>query len=90
MKPVAVTARPPALFHSPAPTTMFKRQTVILPFNLPHLSDKAAAQLIELLHQIVDGIEHHYAEQAHRCRKRQQQIASTRRAPASNPTDPPF
>jgi hypothetical protein len=69
---------------------MFKRQTAIVPFELPRLSDKAAAQLIELLHQIVQGIEHHYAAQAHRYRKRQQDIAYARQAPASNPPDPPF
>jgi hypothetical protein len=90
MKPVAVPARPPALFHSPAPTTIFKRQTAIVPFELPRLSDKAAAQLIDALHQIVQGIEHHYAEQAHRYRKRQQDIAYARPTPSSNPTDPPF
>jgi len=69
---------------------MFKRQTAILPFELPRLSDKAAAQLIDVLHQIVEGIEYHYADQAHRYRKRQQDIAYTRHAPASNPTEPPF
>jgi len=90
MKPLAVPARPPVLLHLPAPTTMFKRQTAIVPFELPRLSDKAAAQLIEVLYQIVQGIEHHYAEQAHRYRKRQQDIAYVRQTPASNPTDPPF
>jgi hypothetical protein len=89
MKSVAVPARPHLLFHS-SPPTMFKRQIAILPFDLPRLSDKAAAQLIDVLHQIVQGIEYHYAEQAHRYRKRQQEIAYTRHAPASNPTDPPF
>lgn len=69
---------------------MFKRQLAILPFDLPRLSDKAAAQLIDVLHQIVEGIEYHYADQAHRYRKRQQEIAYTRRARVSNPTDPPF
>lgn len=69
---------------------MFKRQIAILPFNLPRLSDKAAAQLIDVLHQIVEGIAYHYADQAHRYRKRQQKIAYTWHAPASNPTDPPF
>ena len=77
-------------FHSPTTTTSFKRQTAILPFELPRLSDKAAAQLIDVLHQIVEGIEHHYADQAHRHRKRQQQIAYTARARPSHPTDPPF
>lgn len=68
----------------------FKRQFAILPFDLPPLSDKAAAQLLNVLHQIVEGIEYHYAEQAQRYRKRQQEIGYMRRAPASNPSDPPF
>jgi hypothetical protein len=68
----------------------FRRQFAILPFDLPHLSDKAAAQLLDVLHQIVEGIEYHYAEQAQRYRQRQQDIAYTQHAPTSNPTDPPF
>ena len=70
-----------------------KRHTVILPFVLPRLTDKAAAQFIELLHQLIGGIEHHYAAQVHRYRKRQQEIRQDRlwrRSPISTPTDPPF
>lgn len=70
-----------------------KRRTVILPFVLPCLTDKAAAQLVELLHEIAAGIEHHYADQVHRYHKRQQEIRQDRlyrRSPRSMPTDPPF
>lgn len=70
-----------------------KRHTVILPFVLPRLTDKAAAQFIELLHALIGGIEHHYGKQAHRYRKRQQEIRQDRlwgRSPLSTPTDPPF
>lgn len=67
-----------------------KRQFAILPFDLPRLSDKAAAQLLDVLHQILEGIDYHYAEQAQRYRKRQCELAYTRRAPASNLSDPPF
>ncbi len=80
----------PQPFYSLPPTTMFKRQFAILPFDLPRLSDKTAAQLLEVLHQILEGIEYHYADQVHRHRKRQQQIAYTRHVPTSDPTDPPF
>jgi hypothetical protein len=70
-----------------------KRHTVILPFLLPRLTDKAAAQFIELLHELIGGIEHHYAPQVHRYHKRQQQIQQNqpwgRSAPPS-PIDPPF
>ena len=70
-----------------------KRHTVILPFVLPRLTDKAAAQLLELLHAILSGIEHHYAEQVQRYHRRQQQIRQDRlyrRSPLLTPTDPPF
>lgn len=58
-----------------------KRHTVILPFLLPRLTDKAAAQFIDLLHQLIGGIEHHYATQVHRYRKRQQEIRCRRKSP---------
>ncbi len=70
-----------------------KRYTVILPLLLPHLSDKAAAQLLDVLHAILAGVEHHYAGQAQCYHQRQQQIRQDRlyrRSPRSTPTDPPF
>lgn len=67
-----------------------KPHTVILPFLLPRLSDHAAAQLVELLHQLLVGIEHHYAEQVHRYHRRQHQIRQDRQLPPSNLDDPPF
>lgn len=67
-----------------------KRHTVILPFIFPRLSDKAAAQLVELLHALLAGIEHHYAEQVHRYHKRQRNIRLDRQPPPSIFNDPPF
>ena len=67
-----------------------KRQTVILPFSLPHLTDKAAAQLVDLLHELIDGIEHHYTVQIYRYRRRQRETHLERHSPPSTPTDPPF
>ena len=70
-----------------------KRHTIILPFLLPRLTDQAAAQFLELLHAILAGIEHHYADQVHRNDKRQQEIRQDRlyrRSPLLTPTDPPF
>ena len=67
-----------------------KRQTVILPFDLPRLSDQAAAQLIELLHELFAGIEHHYAEQAFRNNKRQLETRLQPPSPPSEQTDTPF
>jgi hypothetical protein len=67
-----------------------KRHTVILPFLLPCLSDKAAAQLIELLNALLAGIEHHYADQVHRYHQRQREIHQDRQSPTSSLSDPPF
>lgn len=70
-----------------------KRHTVILPFLLPRLTDRAAAQFIELLHEFIGGIEHHYAAQVHRYHQRQQETQRNRlwgRSSLSTPTDPPF
>jgi len=70
-----------------------KPHAVILPFVLPRLTDKDAAQLVELLHELIGGIEHHYAPQVHRYHKRQQETRQNRlwgRSPLSTPTDPPF
>ena len=68
-----------------------RRITVIIPLLLPRLSDPAAAQLIEVLRALLDAVEHHYANQIQRYRKRQREIQ--RDHPSANPTspsDPPF
>ena len=67
-----------------------KRQTVILPFSLPHLSETAAAQLVDVLHELIAAIEHHYAAQIHRYTKRQQETFYARQPLDSSRTDPPF
>ena len=67
-----------------------KRHTVILPFLLPRLTDKAATQLVELLHELIAGIEHYYAEQVHRYHKRQRNIRLDRQPPTSDRSDTPF
>lgn len=69
-----------------------KRQTfpVTMRLSLPRLTDKGAAQFIEILHQLIDSIEFHYSIQIHRYNKRQQNIFYARQSQESNPTDPPF
>ena len=67
-----------------------KRRTVILPLRFPCLTDKAAAQLVELLHELFKNIEHHYAEQAHRYYKRQGEIQTHPPSPPANYDDRPF
>jgi len=67
-----------------------KRHTVVLPLRLPRLTDKTAAQLVELLHELIEGIEHHYAQQVHRYHQRQREIRYDRQSPSSTLTDVPF
>ena len=70
-----------------------KRHTVILPLLLPRLTDKAAAQLLDVLHAVFAVIEHYYADQARCYHQRQQQIRQDRlyrRCPLSAKDDPPF
>ncbi len=67
-----------------------KRHPVVLPLRLPRLSDKTAAQLVELLHELIEGIEDHYAQQVHRYHLRQRQIQYDRQSPSSTLTDVPF
>jgi hypothetical protein len=70
-----------------------RRYTVVLPLLLPRLSDRAAAQLLDLLHALLAAIEHHYAAQVQCYYQRQQQIRQDRlyrRCPPSTTDDPPF
>jgi hypothetical protein len=45
---------------------------ITLPLCLPRLSDRAAAQLLDILEQLHGGVRHHYGHQAWRWRTRQQ------------------
>jgi hypothetical protein len=67
-----------------------KRHTVILPIRFPCLTDKAAAQLVDLLQELFQNIEHHYAQQVHRYHKRQGEIQADRQSPPANYNDRPF
>ena len=67
-----------------------KRQTLLLPLALPCLTDKAAAQVVELLHQLVAGIEHHYAAQIDRYQRRERERRFARQVQPSMSDDSPF
>jgi len=68
-----------------------KRLTVLLPVLLPRLSDPAAAQLLELLRELIAAIQYHYAPQIERYRRRQRKIVRDPSTSTSNaPSDPPF
>lgn len=54
---------------------------VIVRLSLPHLTDKAAVQFIDLLHQLIERIEFHYSTQIHRYHSRQQNIFYARQSP---------
>lgn len=68
-----------------------RRITLIVPLMLPRLSDQAAAQLVEVLRALLAIVEHHYASQIHRYRKRESE-RQLRRAASEHtaPFDPPF
>ncbi len=63
-----------------------KRITVIQPLHLPRLSDKTAAQFVAALRELLSAIEHHYARQAYRYRRRHRE----RHRPACANPDLPF
>ncbi len=63
-----------------------KRTTVIQPLHLPRLSDKTAAQFVAALRELLTAIEHHYAQQAYRYRRRQRE----RHPPTFTNPDLPF
>jgi len=67
-----------------------KHETLILPLKLPCLTDKAAAQLVEVLHELLTGIEHHYAPQIERYHRHQRELRRARQPPPSTPADLPF
>ena len=68
-----------------------KRVFILLPMMLPKLSDRAAAELLDILEQLLASVRHHYAAQVHRWQRSRCSAAVARR-PAS-PTlfdDQPF
>lgn len=67
-----------------------KRDTVLLPLRLPCLTDKSAAQLVELLQQLIAAFEHHYGAQIHRYHRQQRDLHQARKSQPSSPNDPPF
>jgi hypothetical protein len=64
-----------------------KRVFVTVPMDLPRLSDKAAAQLLDILSQLFDSVQHHYGPQAWRW-QRQQCRRHTATPPAQNSSPP--
>ena len=67
-----------------------KHHTLLLPLDLPCLTDKAATQLVALLHELVAGIEHHYAVQIDRFQRRECERRFARQVQPSMSDDSPF
>jgi hypothetical protein len=67
-----------------------KSRTLIVPLTLPRLSDAAAAHLLEVLHEMLGLIEHHYGAHAHRHRKRRRGLNAQRSREPPPPGDEPF
>ena len=67
-----------------------KPQTLILPLNLPRLSERGAAQLIALLHELVTAVEYYYAAQSNRDRRPRHEKRPSWQLLPETPDDPPF
>ena len=67
-----------------------KPQTLILPLNLPRLSERSAAQLIALLHELVTVIEYYYAAQSDRDRRPRREGRPSWQLLPETSDEPPF
>jgi hypothetical protein len=68
-----------------------KRAFILMPMMLPKISDRAAAELLDILEQLLACVRHHYEPQIHRWHRSQCSAAPARRT--SSPTlfdDQPF
>ena len=48
-----------------------KRVFILIPMMLPKISDRAAAELLEILEQLLACVRHHYEPQIRRLQRRQ-------------------
>jgi hypothetical protein len=65
-----------------------KRVFVTVPMEWPRLSDKAAAQLLDILSQLFDSVQHHYGPQAWRWQRQQCRRRTPATPPAQNSSPP--
>ena len=56
-----------------------KRVFILMPMMLPKISDRAAAELLEILEQLLACVRHHYEPQIHRWHRSQCSVAPARR-----------
>lgn len=48
-----------------------KRAFILMPMMLPRISDRAAAQLLDILEQLLECVRHHYGPQIQRWHRSQ-------------------
>jgi len=65
-------------------------ESVLLPLELPRLSDEASAQFIELLHALLASFENHHYAQIARHHQREREALDDRQAQLFETSDPPF
>ena len=69
----------------------FTGQSPLLPSDLPRLSDTAAVEILDFLHELVFRFEARYAGQIHRYYDQQRRDeCQTQITTAINHSDPPF
>lgn len=66
------------------------RLFVTVPMMLPRLSDRAAAQLLEILALLHGSMQHHYGPQAKRWQDRQRKSPAAPHTRVPLPGDEPF
>ncbi len=67
-----------------------EQESVLLPVELPRLSDETAAQFIDLLHALLTSFENHYYAQLARHHQREREALNNRQAQLFETSDPPF
>ncbi len=67
-----------------------KRTFILMPMLLPRISDRAAAQLLDILEQLLECVRHHYAAQIQRWHRSQCRAHPPRKTSPSLFDDVPF
>jgi hypothetical protein len=67
-----------------------KRAFILMPMMLPRISDRAAAQLLDILEQLLECVRHHYGPQIQRWHRSQCRAHQPRMASPSLFDDVPF
>lgn len=60
-----------------------KRVFILMPLMLPRISDRAAAELLEILEQLLACVRHHYEPQILRWQRRQRHADLRMHTPAT-------